>query len=121
MFQLYTRLINIAQMVDRDYTFIILQKWRNNAVRLDKYLKLSKLVKRRTIAQEMIEIGAVRVNKKNSKPSTEVKEGDVLEIAYPRRIISVKVLVSDETLLKRNSTAYDLIEEKRADQEERPW
>ncbi len=90
-------------------------------MRLDKYLKLSRLVKRRTIAQEMIEIGAVRVNRKNSKPSTDIKDNDIIEIAYPRRIVTVKVLVSDETQLKRNATAYELTEDRRVDQEERPW
>jgi len=90
-------------------------------VRLDKYLKLSKLVKRRTVAQQMIEIGAVRINRKNVKSSADVKDGDILEVAYPRRIITIKVLTSDEVLLKRNSEAYELLEEKRADQDERPW
>lgn len=90
-------------------------------MRLDKYLKLSRLVKRRTIAQNMIEIGAVRVNLKNSKSSTEIKENDLIEIAYPRRIVTIKVLTSDESQLKRNTDAYDVVEEKRVDQEDRPW
>ncbi|MCE5201604.1 MAG: RNA-binding S4 domain-containing protein [Synergistaceae bacterium] len=90
-------------------------------MRLDKFLKLSKLVKRRTVAQEMAEIGAVRINKRDSKPSSSVSVGDLIEIAYPRRIVTVRVLTSDETAIKRNAVAYEFVEEKKADQDGRPW
>ncbi len=90
-------------------------------VRLDKYLKLSRLVKRRTVAQEMSEVGAVRINKKVSKPSASVCDGDVIEIAYPRRVLTVKVIVSDEAQLRRNVAAYDVVEERRVQEDERPW
>ena len=69
------------------------------SIRLDKFLKLSRLVKRRTVAQEMSEIGAVRINNRDSKPSSNVSDGDMIEIAYPRRLLTVRVLVSDEALL----------------------
>ena len=82
-------------------------------MRLDKYLKLSRLIKRRTVAQEMAEIGAVRVNKRQCKPAAEVREGDVVEIAYPRRVLTVKVLTADETALKRNAPAYTVMMKKR--------
>ena len=91
------------------------------SIRLDKFLKLSRLVKRRSVAQEMSEIGAVRINKRGSKPSSNVSDGDIIEIAYPRRLLTVRVLVSDEVLLKRNAVSYEVVEEKRADIEERPW
>ncbi len=90
-------------------------------MRLDKFLKLSGLIKRRTLAQQMIDIGAVRLNAKNPKPSADVKCGDILEVAYARRIITVSVLTSDETSLKRGAEAYKQIEEKKADREDRPW
>ncbi|MCF0247494.1 MAG: RNA-binding S4 domain-containing protein, partial [Synergistes sp.] len=61
-------------------------------MRLDKFLKLSRLVKRRTVAQEMAEIGAVRVNGRQCKPSSEVREGDTIEVAYPRKLVTVKAL-----------------------------
>ena len=51
------------------------------SIRLDKFLKLSRLVKRRAVAQEMSEIGAVRINKRDSKPSSNVSDGDIIEIA----------------------------------------
>lgn len=101
---------------------IILLKYKwGEILRLDKYLKLSRLIKRRTVAQEMAEIGAVRVNKRQCKPAAEVREDDVVEIAYPRRILTVKVLTADETALKRNATAYTVIEEKEAAAGEKPW
>ena len=54
-------------------------------IRLDKFLKLSQLVKRRTAAQEMIGVGAVRVNGRKVKPVSDVKAGDLIEVAFPRR------------------------------------
>ena len=47
-------------------------------MRLDKFLKLARLVKRRTVAQEMIELGAVRLEGRECKPSSEVREGNVI-------------------------------------------
>ena len=82
-------------------------------MRLDKFLKLSRLVKRRTVAQEMAEIGAVRLNGRQCKPSAEVRGGDTVEVAYPRRVLSVKV--------KRGTSAYSVIEEKQVSQDEKPW
>lgn len=90
-------------------------------MRLDKFLKLSRLVKRRTVAQEMAEIGAVRINGRVCKSSAEVKEYDTLDIAYPRRILTVRVLTVDEAALKRNAEAYELVNEEKADSESRPW
>lgn len=80
------------------------------------------LVKRRTVAQEMTEIGAVRVNRRQCKPAATVKEGDIIEIAYPRRIAEVKVLCAEEQLLRRRGTvSYQLISERRAEPDEKPW
>ena len=51
-------------------------------MRLDKYLKVSRLIKRRTVAKEMVDAGRVKINDKVAKPGTEVKVGDVLEIGF---------------------------------------
>ena len=53
-------------------------------MRLDKYLKVSRLIKRRTVAKEMVDAGRVKINDKVAKPGTEVKVGDVLEIGFGR-------------------------------------
>lgn len=90
-------------------------------MRIDKFLKLSRLVKRRTVAQEMVEIGAVRLNKKKTKPSAEVKVGDTIEIAFPRRIVSAEVLAVDERMLKRGEPAVKMLEERRIEEDEAPW
>ena len=89
-------------------------------MRIDKYLKLSRLIKRRTLAQEMVEIGAVRINGRTCKPAAEVRSDDIIEIAYPGRIMKVKVVTSDEVQLKRNAPAYEMVEESNVDREERP-
>jgi ribosomal 50S subunit-recycling heat shock protein len=91
-------------------------------MRIDKFLKISRLVKRRTAAQEMIEIGAVRVDSRQCKSSSEVAEGNVVEVAYTARVLRAKVLCADEQLLKRPQTAaYELIEERRVRPDEKPW
>lgn len=90
-------------------------------MRIDKYLKLSRLIKRRTLAQDMAEIGAVRINGRTCKPAAEIRDGDMVEIAYPGRIVKVRVLTSDEVQLKRNAAAYEMLEERKVDREERPW
>ena len=90
-------------------------------MRLDKFLKLSRLVKRRTVAQEMTEIGAVRINGRQSKPSAEVRNGDVVEVAYPRRVLKVRVECAEESALRRGAAGYAFLEEKLVSQDERPW
>jgi len=70
----------------------------------------------------MIEIGAVRVDGKTCKPSAEVLEGRTIEIAYMARVLKVKVLCADEQLLKRpQTTACEVLEERRVPADERPW
>lgn len=91
-------------------------------MRLDKYLKLARLVKRRTVAQEMIDLKAVRINGRECKPSSEVREGDVIEIAYINRVLKVKVLCADEAVLKRPKViSWEQIEERQVRPDERPF
>ena len=92
-------------------------------MRIDKFLKLSRLVKRRTLAQEMISLGAVRINRRNVKSSSTVREGDLIEIAYTSRVLTVKVLITEDAILKRKRGVipYEVVEEKRVDPEEKPW
>ncbi|MBN2056957.1 RNA-binding S4 domain-containing protein [bacterium] len=61
-------------------------------MRLDMFLKMSRLVKRRTQAQEMIQAGAVTLNGQRSKPAKEVRPGDRVSVTYPRRSVTVKVV-----------------------------
>lgn len=99
-----------------------LLRFKKLPMRLDKFMKFARLSKRRTVAQEMIEIGAVRIDGRTCKPSSEVRDGSVIEIAYTARVLKVEVICSDEALLKRPQTvAYKVIEESRVDPETRPW
>ena len=90
-------------------------------MRLDRFLKLARIVKRRTVAQEMVDIGAVRVNGRGAKPSAAVKAGDLLEVAFPNRVLALRVLTEDEGLLKRGQPCFEVVEERRVDREEKPW
>lgn len=90
-------------------------------MRIDKFLKLSRLVKRRTMAQEMVEVGAVRLNARTVKPSAEVRVGDRLEVAFPRRVLAVEILTVDERELKRGVPSVSTVEDRRLEEDERPW
>ena len=66
-------------------------------MRLDKYLKVSRLIKRRTLAKEASESERILVNGKIAKPSKELKIGDIITIEFGRKQISVKVLSLNPT------------------------
>ncbi len=67
-------------------------------MRLDKYLKVSRLIKRRTVANDAADGGRVLVNGAPAKPSKDVKPGDVIEIRFGQRSVKVEVVsISDNT------------------------
>ena len=66
-------------------------------MRLDKYLKVSRLIKRRTVANEACDAGRVMINGKTAKAGAEVKAGDVIEIGFGTRNVKVEVLDVQET------------------------
>ena len=74
-------------------------------MRLDKWLKVSRLIKRRTVAQEACDGGHVSVNGGVAKPSAEVKEGDVIEIAFGSRTLRAEVLSVAEAVRKDDAAA----------------
>ena len=67
-------------------------------MRLDKYLKVSRLIKRRTVANEACDAGRVLINDRPAKASAQVKAGDVLEIQFGTRSVKVEVLNVQETV-----------------------
>jgi ribosomal 50S subunit-recycling heat shock protein len=69
-------------------------------MRLDKFLKVSRLIKRRTVANEACDAGRVLINDRPAKASTAVKEGDVLEIQFGTKAVRVEVLNVQETVKK---------------------
>ena len=67
-------------------------------MRLDKYLKVSRIIKRRTVANEACDAGRVMVNDKVAKAGTDVKVGDVIEIAFGNKTVKVRVtMIADST------------------------
>ena len=73
------------------------------SVRLDKYLKVSRLIKRRTVANEAADSGRVLLNGKEAKPSANVKPGDIIEIGFGTRTVKVEVLAVADTSRKEEA------------------
>lgn len=79
-------------------------------MRLDKYLKVSRIIKRRTVANEACDAAHVTVNGRPAKASYDVKEGDVLEITFGQRVLKVRVVsVKEFTSKAEASELYEVI------------
>ena len=74
-------------------------------MRLDKYLKVSRLIKRRTVANNACDAERVSVNGRQVKASYQVKVGDVIEVAFGQRTLKVEVLAVNETVSKSDAPA----------------
>lgn len=72
-------------------------------MRLDKFLKVSRLIKRRTVANEACDAGRVTINGKPAKASANVKAGDVIEIGFGSKSVKVEVLDVAETTKKEEA------------------
>ncbi len=72
-------------------------------MRLDKYLKVSRLIKRRTVANEACDAGRVMVNGKTARASLNVKVGDIIEIQFGTKAVKVEVLEVAETVRKEEA------------------
>ena len=72
-------------------------------MRLDKYLKVSRIIKRRTVANEACDAGKVEVNGKIARASYDVKEGDVIKISLGTNVKSYRVLLVSEHALKEDA------------------
>ena len=72
-------------------------------MRLDKFLKVSRLIKRRTVANEACDAGRVLVNDKPAKASVKVKPGDIIEIQFGTRTVTVEVLDIKDTTKKEEA------------------
>ena len=70
------------------------------SMRLDKYLKVSRIIKRRTVANEACDTGHVSINGKEAKPGTEVKVGDIIAIRFGERLTKYEVLSVSEHAMK---------------------
>lgn len=72
-------------------------------MRLDKYLKVSRIIKRRTVANEACDAGRVLLNDKVARASAEVKAGDIIEIGFGNKSVKVRVTSVQETVRKEEA------------------
>ena len=82
-------------------------------MRLDKFLKVSRLIKRRTVANEVSDTGRVLVNGNVAKPAKQLKVGDIIRIEYASRALEVKILIvpTGNVSVQEASTLYEIISE----------
>ena len=81
-------------------------------MRLDKFLKVSRLIKRRTVANTVSEMGRVFINGNPAKPAKQVKVGDIIEIEYANRTEKCEILIvpNGNVSIQESSTLYRIIE-----------
>ncbi len=83
-------------------------------MRLDKYLKVSRLIKRRTVAKEVCDAGRILVNGRVAKAGTNVEVGDKLTVSYGGRQTEAEILLTAETIrADQSATMYRLLSENR--------
>ncbi len=84
----------------------------NKAMRLDKFLKVSRLIKRRTVANEVSDMGRVLVNNNPAKPAKQIKENDIITIEYANRTVKAKVLKvpTGNVSIQESSNLYELLD-----------
>ena len=81
-------------------------------MRIDKFLKVSRILKRRTVAQEAANAGKIAVNGKEVKPSYRLKAGDVVEVGFAAGVLKFRVKELKETVKKEEAaTLYEVIAE----------
>ncbi len=81
-------------------------------MRLDKFLKVSRIIKRRTVANDVCSLGRVEVNGRPAKPSVRLKVGDVVTVVFGNGDVKFKVLKLEESVRKENaSEMYEIIED----------
>lgn len=83
-------------------------------MRIDKFLKISRVIKRRTVAQEACDGGRIEINGKTAKPSKEVRVGDVVTVTFGNRAMTFEVLSVDERQTKQSAdTMYKICDENK--------
>ncbi|QIK69074.1 RNA-binding S4 domain-containing protein [Erysipelothrix sp. HDW6C] len=84
-------------------------------MRLDKYLKVSRIIKRRTVAKELADDERVFINGKKAKPASEVLVGDEVEIRFEHRHITIEVTFLSDKIMRNNPPMYDLVSDKKVE------
>lgn len=87
-------------------------------MRLDKYLKVSRVIKRRTVAKEICEAGRIQVNGHTAKAGHDLKAGDMLDIAMGNRRLKIRIVEIKETVRASEADSlYEILEDKRIKEE----
>lgn len=87
-----------------------------NVMRVDKYLKTARILKRREAAKELALQGRIQINGRIAKPSTEVEVGDVLRLEFGYRILEIKILDIQKQVSKQNaSLLFEILKEEKID------
>lgn len=87
-------------------------------MRLDKFLKISRIIKRRQVAKEVADKGRIQINGKVAKSSSGVKVGDVLTIQFGNKVLEVKIQELHESTKKDDAAKmYEIISEKRINED----
>lgn len=82
-------------------------------MRLDKFLKISRLIKRRTLAKEVADQGRILINGQQAKASTNVKVGDELQVRFGQKIVTAKIeMLQDSTKKEAAANMYKIIKEE---------
>lgn len=82
-------------------------------MRLDKYLKVSRIIKRRTIAKELADDNRIFINDKLAKPSSEVDVDDIVDIKFEHRHIKICVSFITDRIMKSNPPMYEVLSDER--------
>ena len=83
-------------------------------MRLDKFLKVSRIIKRRTVAKEVADNDRIKVNGRIAKSSTKLEIDDIIEISFGNKIVTIKVLeLKDSTKKEDASLMFEIISEER--------
>ena len=91
---------------------------RGDSMRLDKYLKVSRIIKRRPVAKEGADKGRIKVNGVLAKSSTDLKVNDQIEVRFGNKVLTVKVLeMLDSTKKEDASKMYEIISETRIEED----
>ena len=83
-------------------------------MRLDKYLKVSRVIKRRTLAKEIVDSGLVTINGKIAKPSSEVNKGDIISLRLGERELTIRVgTIINSPSKDKSKEMFTIIEDKK--------
>ena len=87
-------------------------------MRLDKYLKVSRIIKRRPVAKEVADKGRIKVNGILAKSSTDLKVDDLIEVCFGNKLLTVKVLeMKDSTKKEDAAKMYEIVNETRIEED----